>query len=767
MIICDNLCNLWFFLLQRRPLGFFNQSNPKIVNRHAVLFLMLMASIGIAIAQSPSEFPFTSLKQAKGKITLDGELAEADWFTGVPVKDFWQYFPQDTGQAIAQTEIYMTYDEENLYIGVKCWAAGNDYVVRSLKRDYRAGGNDNITFLFDTYYDQTNAFIFGLNPYGVQREGVIANGGQVNQDFSTSWDNKWYSSTKRYDGYWIGELAIPFKTLRFKNGETKWRFNSYRFDTQSNERSSWIHIPREQNIYGLAFMGDMIWDKPLKKPGANVAFIPFLSGSATKSHIDGDQETGFAYGAGGDAKIGVTPGLNLDLTVNPDFSQVEVDRQVTNLDRFEIFFPERRQFFVENADLFGSFGNSRINPFFSRRIGVAQDTATGVNIQNPILFGARLSGKLDNNWRIGVLNMQTDKDEDNGLASLNYGVLAVQRKLFARSNLSFIAVNKQALHEDSSKSFTLLPATYNRVFGVDYAHATVDNKWAGKVFYHRSFTPEKLEKGFAHGGLLTYRLRNLRLTWEHSLVGEGYDAEVGFVPRTGFSRINPEVNVFFYPKGGFINQHGPQLETSFIWTPEDGKTDHRIEGSYDFRFQNTGSLRFTVENRYTYLFSAFDPTRTDGPELPEGSEYTYTSFRVSYRSDSRKRFSFSVNPRAGQYFNGHRIGGSGDVTYRYQPYGSISVNANFNRIILPDSFSTANLLLIGPRIDFTINKSLFFTGFFQYNNQVDNFNINARLQWRFKPVSDFFLVYTENYYSSDFKVKSRALVAKLTYWLNL
>ena len=300
----------------------------------------------------------------------------------------------------------MCYDDANLYIAAKCYSEGSNYIVPSLKRDYRAGGSDNITFLIDPFGDRTNAFVFGINPYGVLREALIANGGsQIRRDWDDSWDAKWRGKAQIYDGYWVGELAIPLKSIRFQEGSQNWRFNSYRFDTQGNENSSWVRIPQNQWIINLAFMGNMIWEEPLKKQRTSISVIPYLAGSSIQDFEEGQTKPDFDWNVGGDAKVSITSGLNLDLTFNPDFSQVEVDRQVTNLSRFEIFFPERRQFFLENADLFQDFGHPFLaRPFFSRRIGIARDTATGVHLQNPIQYGARLSGRLDRDTRIGLLN---------------------------------------------------------------------------------------------------------------------------------------------------------------------------------------------------------------------------------------------------------------------------------------------------------------------------------------------------------------------------
>lgn len=696
-------------------------------------------------------------------VVLDGALDEEIWQQSQPARNFWQYFPTDSARAAVQTEIYFAFDDRNLYVGAKCYSLGDNYVVESLRRDFRAFGNDNITLVFDTFKDGTNAFVFGATPQGVLREALISNGGQDRQDFSESWDNAWEGEVKTYPGYWIAEFAIPLKTIRYKEGSTDWGFNCYRFDFQGNERSTWVRIPQNQIIMSLAYTGNLHFERPLPKAGKNFILIPYLSGDHSRNFEDGeDWQTNGNFG--GDAKVAITSGLNLDLTVNPDFSQVEVDRQVTNLTRFEIRFPERRQFFIENADLFGRFGFEDANPFFSRRIGIAKDTATDDNIQNPILFGARLSGKLNDNWRLGLLNMLTQEDKQNDLPAFNYTVAALQRKLFARSNVGFIFVNKEAVSGLNSETYD----DYNRVMGIDYNLATADNSWTGKAFYHRAITAaDTLSDKFSHGLDLGYRNRNFELRWIHQLVGEGFDAQVGFVPRKDFFSIRPSAQLFFYPDNPKLVQHGPRLRTEVLFTPDFGRSDHKIELEWQFSFLNQSRLELRATNEYIYLFDSFDPTRQDDHELPAETDYSFTYFGVQYSTDRSKPFSLMVEPNGGQFFNGHRYGVRGAFTMRFQPYGNISLSYNYNRILLADPFEVANLYLIGPRLDLTFSRSLFLTTFIQYNSQADNININARLQWRFAPVSDFFLVYTDNYLPEDLSVKNRAIVAKLTYWLNL
>ncbi len=731
---------------------------------HITFFMAVICTT--ILAQNKYQQDPVYIKKTQYSIKLDGHLEDA-WFKGSTAHKFWQYFPGDSTQAEYQTEIYMTYDDEFLYVAAKCYAGSDTYVTPSLRRDYRAGGNDNITLLFDTFNDGMNAFVFGTNPYGVQREALIANGGSQSGDFNTAWDNKWYSSTQRYNKYWIAEFAIPFKTLRYKEGSTRWRFNSYRFETHKNERSSWIRIPRNQIIMNLAFMGEIIWDKPLKKPGPNVSLIPYIAGGADRDFEEGEKSYNSKFNIGGDAKIAITPSLNLDVTVNPDFSQVEVDQQITNLDRFELFFPERRQFFLENADLFASFGSSRLRPFFSRRIGVARDTVTGQNIQNQIYGGLRLSGKLNEKLRVGFLNMQTAKVESSDLPSFNYSVAALQHRIFSRSNVGFIFVNKQILTGPSDE-FSLGTSNYNRLMGVDYNLASADNQWTGKIFYHHAITPEQTDKSFAHGARITHMHPRYQFEWVHEYVGAGYDAQVGFVPRNDYFRITPQAQLIFYGEDGkLLNQHGPGISYDIFWGRGLGRTDHLIDVFYEMQLRDNSNIRLSLQNQYTLLFNDFDPTRTDATPLLNGSEYSYTNFAAEIRTDQSKIISAQLEPYLGQFFNGTRYGVDGTITLRLQPYSMVAFNVSANRISLPDPYATASLFLIGPRVDLTFTRNVFLTTFVQYNNQLDNLNINARFQWRFQPASDFFVVFTDNYMTHDFSIRNRALIAKFTYWFNI
>jgi hypothetical protein len=718
-----------------------------------------------------------TIKRTSTPIVLDGQLDDIGW-QGVEVaSQFRQFFPYDSSMANAQTEIRLTYDDQFIYVGAKMFSLGpRKYVTPSLRRDYRGEANDGVSVVLDTFKDKTNAFVFGVNPFGVQREGLISNGGVLSvNDFTLNWDNKWYSEVKIYDDFWVAEMAIPFKTIRFKENLTSWNVNFYRIDSQYAERSTWSPIPRNFDIINLSFNKELIWDQPLKNPGGNVSVIPYMAGSSQRNFEEGTP-TENKIQVGGDAKIGIGPAMNLDLTVNPDFSQVEVDEQVTNLDRFEIFFPERRQFFLENADLFANFGLEGTRPFFSRRIGIARDSSTGQNIQNPIYGGVRLSGKINNDTRIGILNMQAGEDEKIDLPSTNYLVATLQQKIFTRSNVSMILINKQAFQDSIGGSFTMSPSTYSRVAGMDYNHYSTDNRWSGKAFYHHSFDESKKDSAFAYGGSITYATLKWNATALTRSVGANYNPEVGFVRRTDIRQLASTTYYNIYPAKGIVQSHGPGFDFDMVGNETYGFLDWDYNLLYRMRFKSTALLNVRLRREYTYLFQPFDASGTGGAALDANTSYKNYLLVATFTSNARNSFYFDLSTRSGGYYNGTRINFVGVLTYRYQPWGFTSLNFSYNRIRLPAPYSDSDLILVGPRFDFTFSRKVFWTTFIQYNNQINNLNINSRFQWRFKPVSDLFIVYTDNYFAESFEngnmfyigqPKSRALVLKLTYWLNL
>ncbi len=336
-----------------------------------------------------------NVKKATAPISIDGVLDEPDWLLAQKAKDFRLVLPIDTGFAYQQSEVMMTYDDKALYLGFIFYdSIPGKRIMESFRRDFAFGNNDNFLAFFDTFLDQTNGFSFGISASGAKWDGVMSGGSAVNLD----WDCKWESKLKNYPDKWTVEMRIPFKSIRYPNGSKQWYANFSRLDLKSNEKSAWAPVPRQFPTASLAYTGVLNFAEPLPKPRTQISFIPYIFGSYSNDFENG-KGAKYRKDFGFDAKVGLSSSMNLDLTYNPDFAQVEVDQQVTNISRFELFFPEKRQFFLENSDLFSGFGNSSVTPFFSRRIG----------LDAPVQGGARLSGKIGNDWRIGFMNMTTKK----------------------------------------------------------------------------------------------------------------------------------------------------------------------------------------------------------------------------------------------------------------------------------------------------------------------------------------------------------------------
>ena len=685
---------------------------------------------------------------------VDGLLEEDAWKNAEPAKDFFMVSPMDTSFAKVLTEVRMSYDKDNLYISAICYQPNaRSYAVESLRRDFAYTKNDNFILILDPFDDQTNGFTFGVNAAGAQWDGLIFN----SNGYDLSWDNKWYSEVKHYDDRWVFEASIPFKSIRYKKGIKTWGINFSRLDIKVPEKSAWAKIPRQFNVASLAFTGNLLWDNAPPDAGTNVSVIPYVLGGLTKNYQT-NTSAKFKKEIGADVKIGITSSLNLDLTINPDFSQIEVDRQVTNLDRFELFFPERRQFFLENADLFANFGYSTIRPFFSRRIGL------GV----PIEFGARLSGSLDKNWRIGAMDMQTKSMDETGLPAQNFAVLALQRRVFSRSNIRFMFINKQsvnysALENPGKPAFNL----YNRNVGLEYNLASSNNRWVGKSMFLKSFSPQKNSDDLVHAANLQYTTKKWLLSWQHESVGENYTAEVGYVPRTDYFKINPKLNYLFFPKAGKVLNHGPVFSSTYFFNRSFKTTDNESMLGYKFTQRSQSVFEVWASNNYIRLQRPFDPVNTGKGSLATGTEHVWKAVGFNYASEPQKMYTYSLSGQYGGYFaNGNRLNLAGDLGYRFQPYVNIAMSTSYNHIVLPQPWGVTNFWLVGPRTDFTFSNKLFLTTFVQYNNQQKNINLNTRFQWRYKPASDLFLVFTDNYYPSPFAVRNRALVLKFTYWWN-
>ena len=760
-----------------------------MVNARSTIFLfsILFALCAESFCQN---LPDTRLhiKKAKGTIMLDGILNESDWTNADVADDWYTNYPVDTARAPLQTEARFTFDDEYFYASFVCYDDETPDIVNSLRRDFNYDLNDNVGFTIGPYNDKLNGFFFVITPAGVQMEGIVRNGGTGDDSFSTFWDNKWYSKVIRSEDKWVAELAIPFKSFRYKSDIKEWNISMDRWELKKNRKTSWIRTPIQFVTASFPYGGQLVWDDPIPPAKTNISLIPYIAAnSSSNQEVDpADQDAGLQTGL--DAKIAITPSLNLDLTLNPDFSQVEVDDQIINLTRFEFQFPERRQFFLENSDLFDQAGFPGSRPFFTRRVGLARDTS-GLFRQIPILYGARLSGSLSKKWRVNVLNMQTREESSVGLPAQNYTVAAIQRNFLSQSSIALSFVNKQSLgveSGDSTKFFNesvfkriqvgdrseLRPNTYNRVVSLDVEMQSKDTKWYHSSFIGKSFDDFNNRENLA--GLLfgRYSTRTFRAHAGFDFINQFFNAEAGFVPSIQVypGRYNFFGNVAyqFFPKGESIIRMGPFIDFNQTFIPGGTNTDQSYTLGYQFEFNNASSLEMSynyVYQKLTNSFNLLDPDRFNG--FLEGEEYNWSSFSIEYKSNPRKVFFYELSSSIGGFYNGNNFNLSGELAYRYQPYGNIAMRFDFNDLRLPENYGQEQLFLIGPRIDLTFTDNLFLTTYVQYNNVLNNVNLNTRFQWRYQPASDLFIVYTENYLPEDFGSKNRALILKMTYWLNL
>ena len=694
-------------------------------------------------------------------------LIEDTWNKAPESSPFWEYFPTDTLVAKEQTQVKILFDDVNLYVLINAEAEDKNFISSSLRRDFSSRNNDSVTLVLDTFNDGTTAFLFGTNAEGVRREALISNGGNnFPRDFNRSWDVKWQAEVKKTDWGYITEMKIPLSSLRYPENSTQWRINVYRAEIGANRQSSWANIPRNQIIAGLAFMKTLDFERNLSKPKVPFAIIPFTSGITTKD-FDANA-TSSALSAGGDAKISIGDGMILDLTFNPDFSQVEVDDQIINISRFEVRLPEKRQFFIQNSDLFANFGdNFETQPFFSRRIGVAKDR-DGNTIENKIIAGARLSGNLSKNLRLGFLNMQTEEDAANGITANNNTVFSLQQKMFSRSYLGFIFVNRQ---QTGNPEFETDQDEFNRVVGLDYTLASKDNKWTGRSFIHQAILANDEKDSYSAGFRLSYNSRKHNITYGGNRIGENYTSDLGFLRRTGIQK-----HYLRYAHRLWIDSkriRSLELSQRFFYVDKPNTnglvTDRNQTTRAEIRFTNQSRFRAEYSRRFTYLINNFNPLGGDDTVgLPGSTGYNYNDFQISYNSNFSKNLNYNFEASFGEFYNGSKFSIETEVALRIQPHFNGSIKVNYDKIDFPAPFSSGELLLIGPKLDITFSKSIFWNTFVQYSSQSENFGINSRLQWRFAPLSDFYLVYNDNYFASTtFVPKVRSLTFKLTYWLNI
>ncbi len=705
-------------------------------------------------------------------INIDGKLDEPIWNELESMGDMTYSFPVDDEmvEEAYQTVVKLCYDDKNIYVSAICKGPG-PYVIPSLKRDNNQfWDGDVFSISFDPVNERNLGIGFGTNPSGVQFDvlfsantGTRTGGG--GGGFNVAWDTKWESNSTYYNDHWVAEMAIPFKALKYSDRKI-WGVNIIRGVPETNSWHTWAPVPRQLTGVDLGFTGALHWDEAPPKATGNISLIPYALGSSFKDFED-NTPTEYKYNLGADAKIAINSNLNLDLTFNPDFSQVDVDVQQTNLTTTNIRFPERRLFFLENADIFSEFGVPPMRPFFSRKIGLDEDGSV-----IPILYGARLTGNLTKDLRIGIMNLQTRANDV--FNSQNYSNISFNQRIFGRTIVRGFFQNRQAYVNNEFSG-----VDYNRSLGLELEYRSLNGAFRSVLGSGLNLTEGVENKNHTYHGIISYNNPNLSFYTNLMEIGDNYIPDMGFMTwlfhydavteethRLGYIHDFTRFSYTFYPENSEkIVSHGIGFRNVFDITTESNELFiYRFTPLYNIGFANTSQFEITFNEQYTKLLYPFAFTSEE--PLPAG-KYRYRFVGASYDSDFRKTLSYSLGFEYGTFFNGDRIQFSGELRYRRQPWGNFSLAFEQNELNFPDPHGSTSLTLLGPKIEFNFSRDFFWTTFIQYNTQADNFNINSRLQWQFKPLSNIFLVYSDNYFIENWGPKNRALVLKMNYWLTL
>ncbi len=697
------------------------------------------------------------IKKAKSTIKLDGILDDADWQDAAVAKDFWEKYPDNKQHATTKTEARLTYDDKNLYLSFVCYDSSTRHIVPTLKRDVSYFDGDAIGVVLDPINQKSNGYMFGVSPLGVQSETTV----QFFGDPAWSWDTKWDAKVKQYPDKWIVEMAIPFKSLRYEAGKTKWGLNFVRNDIKHGKYHTWARVPLQFDGISIFYLGALNWDTPPPVQKTSATVIPYILTGISKE-AGGKSETILRPGL--DIKMPLNSQLNLDATINADFSQVDVDEQVTNLTRFNIFYPEKRTFFLENSDVLSELGSIGFRPFFSRTIGL-DSSANRV----PILFGARLSGNLNKNLRINTFDMQTGATDAQ--AQQNYFACAIQQVITGRNFFKLGFLNKQGFEDATHAS------DYTRELSGELSLTSKNNQWDGWLLLHHSIHPTvTTQTNFEETGIWYHNDTWQALTYFDNVGANyytgmdyfqrinNYDALYDKTYRIGYKQNTSLLYYNIVPKSGIIAKHEFSLFNILIWNQNNTLNDRTLLATYTASFKNTATFDIKLNNEDSRL--PVHTSFTDFTPLPPG-QYVFTNAGVDFVSDKRKIFTFLASAVVGEFYNGKQLGLKAGISLKQTPWGIFSLRLERYDLEFPNPYKNSLLYLINSKTELSFSKDLIWTTFLQYNTQNDNFNINSRLQWRYKPMSDLFIVYTDNYLAQDFTNRNRALVLKMNFWLSL
>ena len=693
------------------------------------------AGNGAATGALPSTA--TAVEVAESPV-IDGRLDEGAWQQGSAMSGFTQRVPDDGQPASERTEVRVLFDDEALYIGVWAFDSRADAITYGERiRDYEVNQSDAVVFVLDTWNDDQNGFVFGTTPTGIEYDGQVANegrgggrfqGGGFNTrqrfqsgaggGFNKNWDGSWTVATTVDDEGWYAEFRIPFNTLRYGNESESWGFNIFRRIRRLNEESFWTPVPREFNLYRLNYAGDL---EGLRPPFRRLATgTPYLLGSTARDYAH-SASFGQEGNVGGEVKLQVTQGLTLDVTYNTDFAQVEVDDQQLNLTRFSLNFPEKRPFFLENAGFF-NVGGGGADLFFSRRIGIASGQPV------PILGGARLSGRAGG-LNVGFLHIQTD--ESTGLADAHgYSVARLARELPNRSRIGGIFVNKTGPDGD-----------FNRTYAADLA-VGIGEALTLSSFVAQTDDPVSADNEFAWDFSGNWSSRSWSVTGQAREIGEGFNPEVGFLPRRGYRYYQSHVMYKIRPEWLF------EIRPHVSWYTYNSRKNGVEEG-----FQE--SARLHIDSHWEWpsgaqihtganfntegIYEPFEILGT-GVVVQEGSYQGWES-QLVFNSNPAAELSASSRINFGSFLSGSRAGGNGSVTWRPNASFSTSARINYFNVDLPQGeFET---VLLGMNFGYFFTPRVYLQSLVQYSNQIDSWSANLRFGWLNTAGTGLFIVYND------------------------
>ena len=739
----------------------FDLHQSPVIRRYLLLFgFALLCPLYVNAASGPVEYRAEAYRTYQS-IEIDGDFSEADWQHAKPIDQFVQTEPDEGVPITESTEVRILYDEKNIYFGFTCSSShGNNIVANEMRRDSEnLRENDNVFILLDTYNDKRSGVFFRINPLGAMQDIALTNSGDSQNE---SWDAVWNCRSKINDTYWTTEIAIPFSQLRFNRSDPMvWGVNFGRTIRQNNEDATWVPVSRQYGSlskYRTANLGSLVGLAGITS-SRRLEFLPYVLPGVSRTAED--EGTDGKFDAGLDFKYGLTSNLTADLTLNTDFAQVEADQEQVNLTRFNLFFPEKRPFFLEGAGLF-DFGIPRpsfFRPpplllFYSRRIGLEEGHAI------PIIGGGKITGKVGP-YGVGLLNVLTDEfhtdpsvtDEDDivDVSRTNYSVLRLTRDLFSGSSIGAIAINKQ----DTD--------TYNRAGGLDFAYRPNDSIDV-RGLWARTYEAEVSSKNDAmyFGG--TWRSSLLRFNGTYTFIGEHFNPEIGYVRRQGSRRFRGQMRFTPWPRKFGVRRIFMGPEVDYILNQDDELETREFSLTNWFQLEQGSWIN--VEIRRTSEFLDEDFEIRDDVIIPIG-DYNLTTFRTMIDTDEGRKISGRFGANYGTFFNGTNRGF--DIQANFKPSGRLAFETQyqFNRVELPteDPF---NVNVFGSRIVYSFTTTLFAKLFAQWNSDDEVISTNFLLNYIYRPGSDFYLVFNQTYDSDGAKteLEESTVVAKMTYWWN-